>query len=189
MRPERLGKRFLNEEDMNNKILPNRKNLRLSNYDYKTPGYYFVTICTHNKKKLFGTVDKLSDMGCIARDEIERLANKIDCVAVDKYIVMPDHIHAILVVGRCDNACKASHEVYLNPAECKELGEIIQLYKAGVSRRIHREIGNDIRVWQRSYYDVILDTDRKYDNAWYYIENNPIEEKIRKSEYGFLGDD
>ena len=119
----------------------------------------------------------------------ENLANKIDCVTVDKYIVMPDHIHVLFVVGCCNDEDESLHEVYLKPAECMELGRIIQLYKAGVSRRIHSEIDSNIKVWQRSYYDVILDTDRKYDNAWYYIENNPIEEKIRKSEYGFLGDD
>ena len=174
---------------MNNKVLPNRKRLRLANYDYKTPGYYFVTICTHNKSRLFGTVDELNVMGCIAKEELENLANKIDCVTVDKYIVMPDHIHVIFMVGCCNDEDESLHEVYLKPAECMELGKIIQLYKAGVSRRIHSEIGSNIKVWQRSYYDVILDTDRKYDNAWYYIENNPIEEKIRKSEYGFLGDD
>lgn len=166
-----------------------RKKLRLNNFDYSTQGYYFVTICTHNKTKIFGEVNELNDMGQIAKEEIELISERLDGVSVDKYIVMPNHIHAIIVIG-CENIKeKLTPELYFNPPKFMGLEQIIQLYKSGVTRRIHREVDEKIIIWQKSYYDVILDTKKKYDNAWYYIENNPIEEKIRKSEFGFLGND
>ena len=165
-----------------------RKKLRCNGYDYSTQGYYFVTICTHNKAKIFGEVNALNSMGQIAQEELELVATRINGVSIDKFIVMPNHIHAIIVIG-CENNKNDSTEKYLHPVEYMGLDRIIQLYKSGVTRRIHKEIDDKINVWQKSYYDVILNTKKRYDNAWYYIENNPIEDKIRKNEFYFLGDD
>ena len=163
--------------------------MRLKGFDYSSQGCYFVTVCTHNKRDIFGNVDALSDMGRIASEELELVEKRIPGVKVEKYIVMPNHIHAIIVIGceYCDNELNV--ETYFNQQEFMNLEQIVQLYKSGVTRRIHKELDETVEVWQKSFYDVILDNKDRYDNAWYYIENNPIESKLKKSRFGFLGDD
>ena len=88
--------------------LPNRKNIRIENYDYSAPGAYFITVCTANREKIFWSDRRgelrspanvpLSDIGIIIDNEIKKLNTVYDAVRVDKYCIMPDHIHMILVI-------------------------------------------------------------------------------------------
>ena len=84
----------------------NRKTIRLKEYDYTTPGYYFVTICTHKRKRLFQIEDNtvgndLCVVPCVANRIIhkwlEETENKFG-IKIDKYVIMPDHIHLILII-------------------------------------------------------------------------------------------
>lgn len=90
--------------------LPKRKPTRLKDYDYSTPGAYFVTICTHNRRCLFSNIvgaihespeNKLTSYGEIVKDIIERLPERFD-IEIPKYIIMPNHIHLIAVIKCCD---------------------------------------------------------------------------------------
>ena len=86
--------------------LPNRKPIRIENYDYSTPGAYFITLCTANREKIFWNrvgADiirpqnvPLSVAGQIAKQGILQMAQHYENVAVDKYCVMPDYVHFIL---------------------------------------------------------------------------------------------
>ena len=91
--------------------LPQRKSIRLKNYDYSQNGYYHITICTQGKRKLFWPDQPceydvgancvrppLSAFGNTVEGEIGRLSNVYKTVAVDKYVVMPNHVHIILVL-------------------------------------------------------------------------------------------
>jgi len=86
--------------------LPKRKPIRIDDYDYSTPGAYFITVCTANREKLFwesvgadiirpGNVP-LSASGQIAEQGILQIAEHYENISVDKYCIMPDHIHLIL---------------------------------------------------------------------------------------------
>ena len=87
---------------------PKRKPIRIENYDYSAPGAYFVTICTANREKcLWGdcrgelcSPDKvpLSEVGLIVEKEIATMNETYDAVSVDKFCIMPDHIHLLLVI-------------------------------------------------------------------------------------------
>ena len=83
--------------------LPGRKNIRLKNYDYSQSGYYFVTICTQDRQKLFGEILNskliLNDRGEMIIKWIYQLGNKFPRILIDKYIIMPNHIHCIIIVG------------------------------------------------------------------------------------------
>ena len=79
--------------------LPNRKPTRLKNYDYSQNGYYFITICTHNKQKILCNIVgqglapaemQLTDYGAIVNDEILALENRYNNIKIDKYIIMPN---------------------------------------------------------------------------------------------------
>ena len=75
-----------------------RKPTRIPGYDYATRNYYFITICTHERQCIFGTPNKLNTMGVMAQECIIKIQDIFPSVRVDKYVVMPNHIHAIIVL-------------------------------------------------------------------------------------------
>jgi len=80
-----------------------RRSIRLQEYDYAQPGGYFVTMCTHEHKCLFGNVQssevRLSDLGQIVDAEWRRTSQIRPEVALDTFVTMPNHMHAILFVA------------------------------------------------------------------------------------------
>ena len=150
-----------------------RKSTRLPSYDYANENYYYVTICTHEKRCIFGDVKELNEYGKIAEEELLEISKRFECVKLDKYMVMPNHVHAIIVIG-CDN-----HEGGARPsptlvgAKIPTLTTVLGLYKSGVSKRIH-QIDPALQVWQRSFYDHIIRNERSYLEIWRYIDENPI---------------
>ena len=79
-----------------------RTSLRLTEYDYSSPGEYFVTICTHNRERIFVDIIedgmKLSPRGEIAQSRWEEIPNYYQNVELDQYIIMPDHVHGIIIL-------------------------------------------------------------------------------------------
>lgn len=134
-----------------------RKTTRLRHYDYTNENYYFITICTHHRKCLFGIGEQKTTLGKIAQEHIKNIASHYESVIVDKAVVMPNHIHMILVLQR--NGVIGAEQ-------------IIAQYKAGVSREA-RKIIPDIQIWQRSFHDHIIRDEQGYQKIWQYIENNP----------------
>lgn len=156
--------------------LPKRKPVRLKGYDYSTPGAYFITICTKNRKQYFGEIDVgfgacdkpkmiLSPYGIVAEKYIAFMNGKYDNVFVDKYVVMPNHIHLIVVVQNSENsngALQAPHPTNT------VIPKFISLYK----RYCNQEYTENI--WQTSYHDHIIRGDKDYKEIWEYIENNSL---------------
>ena len=90
----------------NKKELPKRKRLRLKNFDYSTPGAYFITICTHNRKctlsRFVGAIHEspeieLTDYGKIIDESIRNIPEWYKAT-VDRYMIMPNHIHLIIII-------------------------------------------------------------------------------------------
>jgi len=134
-----------------------RKSPRIVGYDYSNPNYYFITVCTHNRKCLFGDPFALNRAGEIAEKQINQIAEHYENVRVDKYVIMPNHVHMILVLENGN----------INSAD-----QIIAQYKSGVTREV-RSLFPDIVLWQRSFYDHIIRNQRSYENIWRYIDGNP----------------
>ncbi len=92
--------------------LPNRKTTRLKDYDYSTPGAYFVTICTKDRKEILshivgtgvpdGPKNILSKYGEIAEKYIIEMTSFYNDISVDKYVIMPNHIHLLFRIHDCD---------------------------------------------------------------------------------------
>ena len=156
--------------------LPNRRSLRLQGYDYRSSGAYFVTICTVEKRPLFGMVRdgrvELNELGQIADNcwkQIERVRNGI---ALDAYIVMPNHIHGILLLSTEASAANA-------PAAARELaagslGAILGQYKSIVTKRSQFTRSPPTRpIWQRNYYDHIIRSAASLEKIRQYIMGNP----------------
>ena len=141
---------------------PVRKPTRIPNYDYSKENYYFATICTHEKKCIFGTIREIGRYGKIAADSIDTLSSHYSNVKIDKYVVMPNHIHMIVVIG-----CNTESSV--NPT----LSQIIGAYKSEVTRLIHQSAPS-IQIWQRSFHDHVIRNQRDYERIWNYIHTNPM---------------
>lgn len=142
-------------------IMPfySRKPTRIPNFDYSRNNYYFITICTHHKKCIFGSPDSLNRIGRIVERHIQNIPGFYQNVFVDQYVVMPNHIHLILVLNNGDH----------NPT----VPLIIAQFKRGVTKEI-RSIFPDKILWQRSFHDHIIRNQKEYEKIWTYIENNPL---------------
>ena len=134
-----------------------RKRNRIPYFDYSLPNYYYLTLCTHDRKCYFGKPDQLSEAGIIVRSHIERLDTCYPQIRVDKYVIMPNHIHMILV---------------LEGNDVPGIPHIISQFKGAVSKEIRKKHPR-LQLWQRSYYDHVIRDQRSYEQIWLYIEGNP----------------
>ena len=143
-----------------------RKYNRLENYDYSQNGAYFITVCTQDRKPILSAiigdgepVPKL--IGRIAEEYIRRISEKYPGVTVNRYVIMPDHIHILLCF---DGPEDPSHMV----------GSVVGWYKYQVTKQANllRNTPGE-KLFQRSYYDHVIRNQRDYDEIWQYIENNP----------------
>ncbi len=137
--------------------LAKRKLPRLDGYDYSNANHYFITICTHEKNCIFGSIDITNEFGKIAENELKNIKSHFEYVYVDKYVVMPNHIHAIIVIE--------------NVEKTPNLSTVVGSYKSGVTKTIH-SYDPKLKVWQKSYYDRIIRNDEEYKKICKYIDEN-----------------
>ena len=158
-----------------------RRSIRLPDYDYGQPGAYFVTICTHDRVCLFGDVVDgrmhPTDFGRITRDEWRRTKRVRDNVALDTFVVMPNHVHGIVVIthrpdSRGESPFAPTTREFRSPSHT--LGAIVRGFKGAATRRVNRRRGTPGEpVWQRGYYEHVIRTRRALDRIRRYICQNP----------------
>ena len=151
--------------------LSQRRPTRLRNYDYSNTGYYFVTICTHNRKNLLSNIivgeglplPQLTIQGEIANKYILLVSKKYPSVKMDKYIIMPNHIHIIMCI---DNNGRG------NPSPT--ISNVIGWLKYNITKQINRKYNTiGTNVFQRSFHDHIIRDKNDYLKIWNYIDTNP----------------
>ncbi len=158
--------------------LPKRKRNRLKNYDYSTPTAYFITVCTEGRRrtlsKIVGAIHespapKLTEYGKIVEETIRSLPAHLG-VRIDRYVIMPNHLHLIVFVLESEER-RAIRESPLQGRSVisKTMGYI----KMRASREIRRRFG-DVAVWQRSFHDHIIRDRDDYEKIAKYIAENPI---------------
>ena len=155
-------------------IRHNRKNNRLQGYDYSQGGAYFVTICARNREELFGAVNNdmviLNEYGKIANQTWLEIPEHFPNVGLDKFIVMPNHIHGVIyVVGGAD-----LRPLQNNGRSKMILSTVIHGFKSSATRKIRIEYNNTDYIWQRSFYDHIIRNEKSLYKIREYIINNPI---------------
>ncbi len=154
--------------------LPKRKPLRLKEYDYSRNGAYSITLCTKNKEHKLGKIvgdglcavpkTELTDIGLAVEKSINYI-NQYPDITVDKYVVMPNHIHMIVSVYNEENG-KAGIDI----------PEIMKRFKSYTTNLYGDEL------WQRSYHDHIIRGQQDYDETWQYIDENPLKWFLKKDE-------
>lgn len=168
-------------------VMPNRKQNRLSKFDYGQEGAYFVTLCTQNRARLFQmelpagndlcavpqivgndlcVVPKTDAVGnTIIHRWFKETERKFPNVVINKYVIMPDHLHLIVTI-------KERHTG-------RSLPDVMRFFKTMTTNEYIQGVKNGIltpfdrKLWQKSYYDHVIRNQQDYNEIWEYIENNP----------------
>ena len=153
--------------------LPKRKSIRLKDYDYSQNGAYFITICTHNHECLFSDIVGATLCGrpnnpqILMEKWLLELENKFENIKIEKYVIMPNHIHFILVIYNTTDDHTGS-----------PLHKMIDWYKTMTTNEYIRGVKHKIfppfdkHIWQRGYYEHIIRNEKSYNEIWNYIDNN-----------------
>ncbi len=150
-----------------------RRSIRLRGWDYRSPGYYFVTICTYERQNLFDN-PTFRDIAVYALARIPQQKHARH-VLVDESVVMPNHAHAILAFTEYPEQADMSHAPgKFENALAGSLGVVVGRYKASVTTRINNlRYSKGEKVWQRGYYERIIRNERELEATRQYIRNNP----------------
>ncbi len=156
---------------------------RLTDWDYSKEGFYFVTICTKDRKCNLGEVKNnniyLSEIGKIVLEEWLNTPKLRPNVFLDDFIIMPNHIHGILVIKDdptvVETHCNASLQFTKNTfgPQRRNLSSINRGFKGAVKRECNKNNLSDFE-WQPRYYEHIIKNDEDYARIKEYIAHNPI---------------
>jgi REP element-mobilizing transposase RayT len=152
-----------------------RRSIRLRGYDYARGGAYFITVCTKGRKLLFGDVVNgamhLNDAGQVVQSVWDALPMHYPNVTLDAFVVMPNHIHGIIVLTSMRDVGAGFKPA---PTGKHGLPEIARALKTFSSRRFNEMRGTPgVPIWQRGYHDRIIRNDGELRRIRRYIVNNP----------------
>ena len=159
-----------------------RRSIRLPGYDYAQAGAYFVTICTYNRDCLLGEIlgseMSLTRSGEVVLECWNDLPNHYSYVEIDEFVVMPNHVHGIMVLSdqqrKNPNAQNVGAGLKPAPTKRHPLPEIVRAFKTFSSRRINERRGSPgLPLWQRNYYERVIRNERELDAIRQYIVDNP----------------
>lgn len=186
-------------KDFNDKY--SSKSNRLKNFDYSKAYWYFVTICTSERKLFLGNITNnrlvLNNSGVTAETCLKNLTDHFNII-IDDFVVMPNHVHAVIIlesrdlihqVSENNRNSKSPKGDLINQISTKEinlmkqpnvtLGKVIRSYKAKVSYKIRKEANKDF-AWQSNYYDHVIRNEKDLFRIRTYIKNNPLKWELDK---------
>ncbi|NER38581.1 MAG: hypothetical protein F6J93_32285 [Oscillatoria sp. SIO1A7] len=158
-----------------------RRSTRCPEYDYTSPGAYFITICADKRQFIFGEiVDGILYANACGQTVIEvwnRLPLYFRHISLDVFVVMPNHVHGILWINeRLDSKPPPPWQENRRPNGTApgSVSAIIQNFKSVSTRRVNRLRGTKGRIWQRNFYDRINRNQESLHSIRQYIINNPL---------------
>jgi REP element-mobilizing transposase RayT len=176
-----------------------RRSIRLREYDYSRRGAYFVTICTQNRECLFGNIQHnemvLNQAGEMAYKTCNNLSIKCPGIEIDEFIIMPNHVHGIIIIvgaplvgalsveSRMDVNDRAgirpNRRAGTRPAPTS-LGDVVGIFKSISTHQYAINVNANNwpafpgKLWQRNYYERIIRNDDELNRIREYISNNPL---------------
>jgi len=152
--------------------IPVRKHPRLKEYDYNQNGAYYITLCVKDRREVLSkivgrgipdaTYIQLSEYGKNVIEAIEYINNRSRELSIDKYVVMPNHVHFIAIIKDSDGGASGKP---------RPTNAIIPKLVSSIKRYTNKVSGS--KIWQRSYHDHIIRDDIDYLQIWQYIDENP----------------
>ena len=159
-----------------------RRSIRLKHRDYTLPDVYFVTVCAHERRCIFGRVVDAcvepTGLGQVAHECWVAIPQHFPQVALHEFVVMPNHIHGLIaimpspLVG-AQHGCALPRGATSNGVTPGSLGAIVRSFKAIVARRAHKELSWSGPIWQRNYFERVLRDGQEFANASRYVAENP----------------
>ena len=167
---------------MMNTPLPTRKRTRLEQYDYSTPGAYFITICTHERKNVLSKIVggdvldappqiRLSPYGEIAEKYLNQLGAFYDNISVERYVIMPNHIHILLFIYDCGASRTSPNSGASRTSPPTRQHATLSRFVSTFKRFCNKEYGCNI--WQRHFHDHIIRDRFDFEEHARYIRDNP----------------
>jgi len=150
-----------------------RKLNRLENYDYSQNGAYFITICIKDRQELLWKqgvaatcgrpyeIAQLSEIGLLIDNEIQKIQMIYDNVRIDKYVIMSNHIHMIIILEDHNG----------RPQVAPTVSRIVKQFKGVISKHV------GYTIWQKLFHDHIIRSKQGYQEIWQYINENPLKWK------------
>ncbi len=162
-----------------------RKPLCWTGYDYHTPGVYFVTICTANRRPLLGDVDETgrlhpSRIGWSVSETWHDLPDRFPNLEPIAFIAMPDHVHGLLTLAPMANEAEAP----------PTLGRIVNVFKSIANhqvRQLDERTGLSGSLWQRGFHDRVVRSDDEMHQIEWYIKENPARWAASRMTSGDVG--
>ena len=164
-----------------------RKSARLKEWDYSRKGAYYITICSHERKRIFGSIKNgmmyLNEYGNIVNNEWIKSTRIRNEITLDAYQIMPNHLHAIIFINTCVGANGHSplrnvfgagfnKQKYMRP---KSLSSLVAGFKPPVKIKINKARNTPgKKVWQRSFYDRVIRDEGELNRIREYIIYNPM---------------
>ena len=167
---------------------PVRKPNRLREYDYSRNGAYFVTICTSQRRHIFGKIVdgtmRYTRIGKIAEQKIMEIPKHRENVEICNAVVMPNHVHLLIMVRRGMTCHAREQRNQFGKPVANGLAMIVGAYKAAVTRAEKEATAQagmtshaptpKTEIWQRGYYDHVVRNDADFRRIWTYIDENPL---------------
>lgn len=151
-----------------NPDIHHRHSIRLSGYDYSSFGYYYITICTIYRELFFDEFPELKD---IVYKQWQRLPEKFINIDLDEFVIMPNHIHGIIVIN---DVSRGGVTPPLQKMQKPTLGQIIGYLKYQSTKQINKiRNAQGVPFWQRNYYEHIIRNQESLDRIRNYIRSNP----------------
>ena len=159
-----------------NPELHHRRSIRLPGYDYSQPGAYFVTVCTHNGELL---LESATAQGA-ALAAWQELPTRFPTLALDEFVIMPNHVHGIVILGAGRSLRDAaSRKGAASHAPTKRvrptLGEVVLAFKSLSAIKLNAILKRTgLRFWQRNYYEHVIRDEDELSRVRQYIRDNPL---------------
>lgn len=155
-----------------------RRSIRKKGHDYTAAGAYSITICTQNRDHLFCQITHgqvhLHPAGMLVEAIWHRLPCHFPTVTLDAFVVMPDHVHGIIILGENKRSKTYPPTDWPKGTIPGSIPAIVQNFKSVSSRRINQAMGTPgRRIWQEDYYDRIIRDASHLEHTRQYIAANP----------------
>jgi REP element-mobilizing transposase RayT len=166
-----------------------RRSVRIKGYDYSSPGAYFVTLCVNRRKCTLGRIAvneiRLSSIGRNVKQYWEGIPDHFPQVLLDEFIVMPNHMHGIIIITDTPcrgTACRAPTTDKFGKPTRGSLSTIIRSFKSTVTKHVNKQKSKGMArrshaensFWQRNYYEHVVRGENDLNRIRQYILNNPF---------------
>jgi len=157
-----------------------RGSIRLPEHDYSSPGVYFITMCLQDRECLLGEIVsgamRLSENGMIVDKYWQAIPDRFPGAQLDDYVIMPNHVHGIIIIGDNNNTVGAIHELPLRMRRrTMVLPRVIGYFKMNTAKQINQMRRMPGRaVWQRNYYEHVVRNGRALSKIREYIRRNHL---------------